>query len=113
VNNFLGAAALIGIYAALVFDIFSTTNSSPQTTQMFAIDRAATLWRWVRIGAIIAVIFVALGAYLESRDSKNYWAPIAGGALALGIMWYLYSIALRDGGGTRPGSNVTRMVTDW
>src|SRR5271155_3229670 len=100
-------AALFGIYAALILDVFSTTNSSPQTTQMFAADRAATLWRWVRIGAMISVVFIATGAWLAHKEGKDYRAPLLGGFLALGIMWYLYSIALRDGGGQVPGKETS------
>jgi heme A synthase len=111
-EGLISFAAIFGIYAALIFDIFSTTNSSPQTTQMFASERAATLWRWVRVGAIISVLFIIMGAWLAHKEGRDYRAPILGGLMALGIMWYLYSIALKDGGGKVPdqkkaGSDLT------
>jgi hypothetical protein len=117
-EGFVSFAALFGIYAALIFDIFSTTNSSPQTTQMFATERAATLWRWVKIGALISVLFIGMGAWLAHREGRDFRAPILGGLVALGIMWYLYSIALKDGGGQKPtqkaaGSGGVTGPGDW
>jgi hypothetical protein len=99
--------ALIGIYAALVFDIFSSLCSSPQTTQLFASERASTLWPWVRMGAIVSVVFVGLGVWMQSRgeNKRDAWGPLIGGMLALGLMFVLYSVALKKGGGSKPGSS--------
>jgi drug/metabolite transporter (DMT)-like permease len=111
-EKFLGWAALFGIYAALVLDIFSTTNSSPQTTELFARERSGTLWRWVRAGAIMAVAFTALGAWMAWKDKKeNVWGPLAGGLLALGVMWAMYSYALKKGGGSKGGKHIE--YADW
>lgn len=103
-EGLVSAAALFGIYAALIFDIFSSICSSPQTTQLFAMERAATLWRWVRIGAVLSLIFIALGAWMAQKEGKDYRAPIAGGLVALSIMYFLYLNALKKGGGKVPGS---------
>lgn len=96
-----GWAALVGIYAALILDIFSTTNSSPQTTELFAKARSDTLWKWVKIGAVMSVLFMVLGATLAKREGNSFWAPIAGGGIALIIMFALYSHALASGGGSK------------
>ena len=53
----LGAAALFGIYADLAFNIYSATNSSPQTTELFAGDRADTLMKWVWVGGGAVLVF--------------------------------------------------------
>jgi hypothetical protein len=106
-NQRLGLVALIGIYAALIFDIFSSLCSSPQTTQLFASDRASTLWHWVKVGVAVSVAFIALGVYVAIRDkTTDKWAwigPLVGGVLALGLMWLMYSQALEAGGGQKSG----------
>ena len=118
-NKFVSAAALIGIYAALVFDIFSSTNSSPQTTELFAGERGETLWKWVRIGAIISLAFVAMAVFMERRDAKgNAWAPLIGGMLALGIMYWMYNNAIKSGGGKKEAagnfaSELPMLGVDW
>ena len=114
-GKFIGWAALIGIYATLVFDVFSSTNSSPQTTELFARDRGETLWKWVRIGAIISVIFIAMAVIMEyqsgHKENSAVWAPVIGGIAALAIMWAMYSHALAQGGGSKPGKKIG--YTDW
>lgn len=117
-GNGFSWAALIGIYAALIFDVFSSTNSSPQTTEMFAKDRANTLWKWVRIGAVISIMFIALAAFTEMRDKKTdkstMWAPIIGGTMALGVMWWMYSNALKSGGAATPQASAAIDIgVDW
>lgn len=112
----MGWAALLGIYAALIFDIFSTTNSSPQTTQLFARERASTLWKWVKIGAVISLIFIALAVVTELKSGnadakKNVGAIVTGGLVSLAIMWWMYSHALKEGGGSKPGKSVA--YSDW
>lgn len=113
----MGIAALIGIYAALILDVFSSTNSSPQTTELFAHDRAASLWRWVRVGALVSVAFIALGVFMEYRDKdtdKRTWiGPLIGGASALAIMMLMYSYALKQGGGKVPTKTATGYGGDY
>lgn len=115
-NRGFGLAALIGIYAALVLDVFSSTNSSPQTTELFASERASSLWRWVKLGAIVSIAFVALAAYIEYKDKntgdKTWLGPIIGGTVALLIMMAMYSHALTMGGGSKPGKN-QGFVASW
>ena len=60
-----GAALLVGVYADLAFNLFSAMNSSPQTTELFADDRAETLWKYVKIADAAAVGFgIGIGLVL-------------------------------------------------
>ena len=102
-GDLVSIAALFGIYAALILDVFSSLTSSPQTTQLFAKDRADTLWHWVRIAGLVSLTFIGFGAWLAYKEGKDYRAPILGGMVALGLMWFMYSHALNKGGGAKPG----------
>ena len=83
---------LFGVSAALVFQIFSATNSSPQTTELFAKERSGTLMKWVRRGLITSIGFMAVMAW----RTRSLW-PIFGGGAAGASMWWMYYIANRDG----------------
>ncbi len=88
----MGAAALFGIYADLAMNIASATNSSPQTTELFADDRADTLWKWVKVGGVTAIGFGVVGAALTG----SLW-PLVGVAAVLGSMFLMYRNALESG----------------
>lgn len=77
------AAITVAVYAALVYDIISATNSSPQTTEINAKKRASTLMKWVNIGLVQAGGFVAAGVMLDKRR----WPPLLGGGIA-GVLLY-------------------------
>ncbi len=96
-------AVAFGVAADLVYNIFSATNSSPQTTELFAGDRADTLWKYVRLGGGQSILLVGIMAYRASHDGVGHavW-PVFGGALAGVLMWGMYSHALKAGGGTKP-----------
>ena len=83
-----------GVAATLVYDVFSATNSSPQTTELFAKERSETLWKYVKLGGIQAFILVAIMA----ARSRSVW-PILGGLTAGLFMWWMYSHALKAGNG--------------
>lgn len=95
-------AILFGVYAAVVYDIISATNSSPQTTEINASVRSETLMKWVNLGLLQAAAFVLLGAI-----AAKSWAPIAGGGAAGVLLLLQYRHArdtgLRQGG---PGTEV-------
>ena len=95
-----GDAAVIGIYAAVVYDVISATNSSPQTTEINAAARADTLMKWVKIGLAQAALFVAIGVAAEAPGKR--WRPVVGGGLAAVLLWMQYCHAknsgLRSGG---------------
>jgi hypothetical protein len=88
----IGAAALFGIYADLAMNIASATNSSPQTTELFADDRADTLWKWVKIGGITAVGFGLVGTLLTGS-----FMPLIGTSAVIGVMFFMYRNALSSG----------------
>jgi hypothetical protein len=86
-------AIAFGVAADLVYNVFSATNSSPQTTELFAGDRAGTLWKYVRLGGVQSAILIAIMAY----RGRTGWA-VFGGLLAGGFMWGMYAHALKAGG---------------
>jgi hypothetical protein len=67
-------------------NIASATNSSPQTTELFAGQRSETLWKWVKIGGGVALAY-GLFASLVSRSFIPILA-VASVILAMGAMYY-------------------------
>ena len=99
-------AIAFGVAADLVYNIFSATNSSPQTTELFAGDRADTLWKYVRLGGIQSIVLVGIMA----QRGRSWW-PVIGGGMAGGFMWLMYAHALKagteDGGIAKAGQGIT------
>lgn len=90
-------AILIGVWATFALDVFSTLNSSPQTTELFAEDREDTLMHWVLIGD-----GVALGGGLAGTIfAGNPWPLIGAGTVMIG-MHFLYRHAVARGQGQCP-----------
>ena len=85
-------AILLGIYADLAMNIASATNSSPQTTELFAGERSETLWKWVKIGGVTAVGFGAIGSILSGSIF-----PLIGTAAVIAVMGLMYKYALKWG----------------
>lgn len=94
------AAALLGIWATFALDVYSTLNSSPQTTEIFADDREDSLMHWVVIGAGVAVG----GGALASMKARNIWPLLATSIVAAG-MFYAYKHAVKRGKGIAPPAN--------
>jgi hypothetical protein len=86
-------AVKVAVYATLMYDIISATNSSPQTTEINANKRANTLMKWVHLGIVQGLLFVAIGVYLD----KDRWPPLMGGGLAAVILYAQYRYALQSG----------------
>lgn len=93
-------AILIGVWATFALDVFSTLNSSPQTTELFAGDRADSLMYWVTIGGATAVG----GGAAASVISRKPWPLFATVLVAL-FMWLLYRHAVKRGTGVAPPAN--------
>lgn len=91
------AAALVGIWATFALDVYSTLNSSPQTTELFAEDREESLMHWVVIGAAVAVAGGVFGTVM----ARNAW-PLIGAAAVSGGMFYAYKHAVSRGTGSSP-----------
>jgi hypothetical protein len=86
------AAALVGIYADLAYNTYSATNSSPQTTELFAGDRADTLWKYVKLGHAQALVIGVFGSWL----ARSLW-PLFGVVIVAVIMHGMYSHAVEAG----------------
>ena len=86
-------AITVAVYATLVYDIISATNSSPQTTEINAKARADTLMKWVKLGLAQAAVFALIGVALDKRR----WPPLLGASLAAMLLWVQYVHALNSG----------------
>lgn len=96
-------AAVIGVSAAIVYDVFSTTNSSPQTTEINAKARSKTLMKWVNIGAAQALLFIFILVCAEPPGKK--WRPLLGGGLGMILIYAQYVYAKACGlKSTEPGT---------
>ena len=97
-----GAAIEMAVYAALTYDIISATNSSPQTTEINASTRAATLMKWVHLGLGQAALFAALGIAINAGLRRPVWPPLLGSGLA-GALLYVQYVHARNAGLASPG----------
>lgn len=88
-------AAVIGVSAAVVYDVISATNSSPQTTEINAAARADTLMKWVWLGIAQAALFVGIMVLAEPPGKK--WRPMVGGGLAIVLLLAQYLHAKKAG----------------
>lgn len=84
-------AALLGIAYLGVKDIYSADNSSPQTTEINAKHRVATLMKWVNIAAAESLSIVLILAAAAPRGHKRW--PFFGGILALIVTYGQYVYA--------------------
>jgi len=84
-------AVLFGVAYLGIKDIFSTDNSSPQTTELNAKKRAPTLMKWVNIATVesIGLILVLTAA---APPGHKRW-PIWGGTMGLIVTYYMYLYA--------------------
>jgi uncharacterized membrane protein len=103
VNGMGTPAVTMAVFAALVYDVISATNSSPQTTEINAAKRADTLMKWVHVGLAQAAIFAVLGIALEGKAGRPMWPPALGAGLAGGMLYVQYLHA-RNSGINNPGS---------
>ena len=87
-------AILLGVYGTFALDVFSTLNSSPQTTELFAKDREDSLMHWVFIGSGVAVAGGLAGSYF----TENYW-PLFAATVVAGGMYLAYAHAVKRGTG--------------
>lgn len=94
------AALSLGVYADLAFNLYSATNSSPQTSELFAGEREQTLWKYVKFGHGIAIVFGVIGSLLD----RTLWPLV--GCTSVGItMHVMYKHALKAGKEQAPPSN--------
>lgn len=101
------AAGLFGIYADLAYNTYSATNSSPQTTELFAGDRSDTLMKYVFIGHAQAIGIGVIGSFLARK-----WWPLIGTVSVGVIMHGMYVHAVKAGQSQRPPSNASPYVSE-
>lgn len=87
-----GTAFLVA--GGIVYEIIAANCSSPQTTEINADSRAETLMKWVNLGLVQSVLFVAIAALVDPAHRKEI---IAGGALGGGLMYASYFHAKKAG----------------
>jgi ribose 5-phosphate isomerase RpiB len=87
-----GVAFLVA--AGITYEIIAACCSSPQTAELNASKRAATLMKWVHVGILQAAIFVAVAAVVEPKHR----GPIIAGGVTGGVFLYVsYAHAKRAG----------------
>lgn len=90
--NGTAAAILFGVWATFALDVYSTLNSSPQTTELFAKDRQDSLMHWVYVGDGVAIA----GGLAWTLISKEPW-PLIATIIVAGGMHYAYTHAVGRG----------------
>lgn len=88
-----GDAIAVLVSAGLVMECIAASCSSPQTAEINASKRQATLMKWVHIGIIEAAVLIGVGATFTKRPGPI----IFGGVLAGGTMYVQYVLALKAG----------------
>lgn len=84
-----GDAETFMISAGLVFEVVAAFCSSPQTAELNAHARSATLMKWVGLGLGVSAIYVAIAAFILGGGMP----AVAGGALAGVILAVAYRYA--------------------
>jgi hypothetical protein len=82
----------VAVAAELVYQLFGSNMSSPQTGQMNAHARAPTIDGWVKITNIECAAWIAFLCVLD----KSFW-PALGGGIAGASMYYKYKYAIETG----------------
>ena len=90
------------VTATLFYDVISATNSSPQTTEINASVRAATLMKWVWLGIAQATAFATIAVFIDYRLGRPIWPPLVGGGIAATLLLTQYIYA-RNSGLSQPG----------
>jgi hypothetical protein len=105
-------AIAFGVAADLTYTVFGATNSSPQTTELFASDRADTLMKYVKLGALQAAVLIGVMTFRSASGGggmrRAFW-PAAGGVLTGTMMWLMYAHALKAGDGKPPPAGGRRL----
>lgn len=86
------------IAAGLVFEIIAAFCSSPQTTELNAQARSATLMKWVGLGLVVSALFVGIAAvYLHGGKPALWGGGLAGAILGIGY-FHANASGLQNGG---------------
>ncbi len=92
-----GVAFLVAY--GIVAEIIAKACSSPQTAELNAGKRAATLMKWVNVGVAESVVVILIAAYIDSKvPGPNHTAAILGGGfLAIAVTYGEYAHAKHAG----------------
>lgn len=82
------------VTAGLVTGIIAAQCSSPQTAEINADKRAATLMKWVHVGVVQSLLFIGIAAIVEPEHKASI---LAGGGLMVAIMYGSYLHAKASG----------------
>ena len=88
----VAAAFKVAVAAEMIYQLVGSNMSSPQTAELNAGSRAATIGKWVNLTNAEAVAWIAFLAWL---DKSWYW--VLGGGLALLGMYLKYKYAISSG----------------
>lgn len=91
-NTDKGIAFLVS--AGVMYEIIAAACSSPQTAELNARARAATLMKWVNLGIAQGILFVAVAALYDRRQAT---AILFGGTLAAVLLYVQYRHAIVSG----------------
>jgi hypothetical protein len=91
-GNGTSIAILVGVWATFALDVFSTLNSSPQTTEINVQRRQESLMYWVGVGSVVAVG----GGAIATAVSRKAW-PLVATSVVAGGMYLMYCHAKRRG----------------
>lgn len=81
------------VAAGLVFEVIAAFCSSPQTAEINAAKRSATLMKWVKLGLVASAVMVLIAA----GPMKGGSPAILGGALAGAMLGAAYVYANKSG----------------
>lgn len=100
-----GIAFLVA--AGITYEIIAKDVSSPQTAEINIRSREKTLMKWVHIGQVESIVFIALAAY---ADKAHRMPILAGGVLAMVITEAEYLHARKSGlANPGPGTEQTEV----
>lgn len=84
------------VSAGLVYEVVAAACSSPQTAEINAKKRSATLMKWVKIGLAQSALFVIIAMCIAENDRQRT-AAAAGGGVAGILMALSYMHANKAG----------------
>lgn len=94
----VGDAQTFMIAAGLVFEIIAAFCSSPQTAELNAHARSATLMKWVVLGLGASAVFVFIAYGPLKGGSAALWGGALAGAMLGAAYVYANKSGLRNGG---------------